>query len=183
MARIRSRLYCSGRPLSSPTFGVCLMPPAARSVFARRHAIVIGPTPPVTGVTARAWPISAIATSPPDPGAPRRITNAIDADVDHDSPRLDPVAAHQAGASRRDDEGYLPRLRSPAARVSEYAQRSRCIPAPRVAGPWACRRSLTCRSRRHSDRDNRRSPYPAASCSPGVYTGRALLSRSTGARH
>ena len=37
---------------------------AALAVFSIRQAMVIGPTPPGTGVKARAWSISSNATSP-----------------------------------------------------------------------------------------------------------------------
>ena len=76
---------------------------AARSVLSSRQAIVIGPTPPGTGVTAPATSLASAATSPTIRDLPPSPGNAVDADVDHGRARLDPVLAdHLRPADRRD---------------------------------------------------------------------------------
>ena len=68
---------------------------AARSVLTSRHTIVIGPTPPGTGVIAPATSTaSAKFTSPTMRDLPSR-GDAVDADVDHGRAGLDPVAANK----------------------------------------------------------------------------------------
>ena len=70
-------------------------------MFRSSTAIVIGPTPPGTGVTAPATCIApAKSTSPTRP-----VFGAVDADVDHGRAGLDPVALdHFRPADRRDDD-------------------------------------------------------------------------------
>ncbi len=66
---------------------------AAYSVFSSRHARVIGPTPPGTGVIQPARGECSLVNHVADQLA---IVLSIDADVDHDGARLDPFAFDQA---------------------------------------------------------------------------------------
>ena len=78
---------------------------AARTVFTIRQAIVIGPTPPGTGVIAPATSAhSAKATSPTSFDLPFCARHPVDADVDHGRARLDPVAAHHFRPADRGDQ-------------------------------------------------------------------------------
>ncbi len=80
---------------------------AARSVFTNRHTIVIGPTPPGTGVIAPATlTASAKHTSPTMLGFAVRARHAIDADIDHGRARLDPVAADEFGVAYGDEQKF-----------------------------------------------------------------------------
>ena len=80
---------------------------AARSVLTNRQTIVIGPTPPGTGVMAPATSTaSAKFTSPTMRDLPAGIGHAIDADVDHGCARLDPVAANEFGAADGDAQEF-----------------------------------------------------------------------------
>ena len=73
---------------------------AASTVLRSRQAIVIGPTPPGTGVIALARSLTASkSTSPTSPPS-----SAVDADVDHDRARLDPVGADHPRPSDRGDQ-------------------------------------------------------------------------------
>ncbi len=85
----RRRAPCAGSSaIALLPFG--RLPLAACSVLRSRKAIVIGPTPPGTGVIAEAICAAATkSTSPTSPScaAPRR--EAVHADVDHDRARLD----------------------------------------------------------------------------------------------
>ena len=81
------------------------MAQAARTVFASRQAIVIGPTPPGTGVIAPAtFAASAKATSPTRRVLPPSPGDAVDADIDHGRARLDPVAAHHLRPADRGEQ-------------------------------------------------------------------------------
>ena len=71
---------------------------AARSVLASSVAIVIGPTPPGTGVIHAARSFAAAKSTSPHELA---VGVAVDADVDHDRARLDPVALHEIRPCRR----------------------------------------------------------------------------------
>ena len=100
---------------------------AASSVLPSSIAIVIGPTPPGTGVIAPATSRAASKSTSPHELA---VGVAVDADVDHRGARLDPVAAHQRGPSRRRRPATSaldasPRRRSRGARVA-HASPSRC---------------------------------------------------------
>jgi hypothetical protein len=73
---------------------------AALTVLASRQAIVIGPTPPGTGVIAPATSrASSYATSPKTRRLPSR--DSVDADVDHRRTRLDLVAPDEFRAADR----------------------------------------------------------------------------------
>ena len=80
---------------------------AARSVLTSRHTIVIGPTPPGTGVMAPATSTaSAKHTSPTILRFAVRARHPVDADVDHGCARLDPAAAHEFGAADGDEQQF-----------------------------------------------------------------------------
>ena len=66
---------------------------AASSVFFNRYAMVMGPTPPGTGVS---QPATSRASSPRDVAAQPRV-RAVDAHVDDGGARLDPVAPDHLG--------------------------------------------------------------------------------------
>ena len=89
-----------------------------------RQAMVIGPTPPGTGVIARGDALgfgeSDIADEPRF--AVGRV-DAIDADIDDHGAGLQPVAPHQLGTADRDDENIRAPRRSPADRGSANARR------------------------------------------------------------
>ena len=74
---------------------------AAKTVFTSSIAIVIGPTPPGTGVMAAA---RAAAACELDVAAQFAVGAAVDADVDHDRAGFDPLAPHQLGAADRGDQ-------------------------------------------------------------------------------
>jgi hypothetical protein len=65
---------------------------AASSVLRSSIAIVIGPTPPGTGVISPARSAAASKST-----SPRGLVGAVDADVDHRRARLDPVALDSRG--------------------------------------------------------------------------------------
>ena len=71
------------------------MAQAARRVFTSKHATVIWPTPPGTGVIA---PATFNASCKGHIADQSRLAvgarQAVDADIDHGGARLDPVAAH-----------------------------------------------------------------------------------------
>ena len=122
---------------------------AAINVLSNRHAIVIGPTPPGTGVIAPAtFSTSAKATSPIRRDLPSGKGEAVDADVDHGGAGLDPVAAHHLGpADGREHEvgaaadgGKIARLRMRDGRPSR--------PRRAAVAPAACRRWRNGRSPR-----------------------------------
>ena len=70
-------------------------------MFSISVATVIGPTPPGTGVIHEARSAAgANSTSP----TRRPSSSAVDADVDDDRARLDPLALDQFGLARRDDD-------------------------------------------------------------------------------
>ena len=78
---------------------------AARTVLASRQAIVIGPTPPGTGVIAPAISVtSAKATSPTMRDLPPSCRHPVDADVDHGGAGLDPIAPHHLRSSDRREQ-------------------------------------------------------------------------------
>ena len=85
--------------------------------------MVIGPTPPGTGVIAPAMPCaSAKATSPTSSAFPPGRANAVDADVDDDGAGLDPVALdHLRLAHRRDQNIGAPTGRPGGRGVLECA--------------------------------------------------------------
>src|ERR1700677_2511448 len=75
---------------------------AASTVLLSRQAIVIGPTPPGTGVMAPAVHRLHKSDVSCEPRTAGIIGNAIDADVDHDGAGLDPCATdHLVTAYRR----------------------------------------------------------------------------------
>ena len=71
---------------------------AALTVLSSRQAIVIGPTPPGTGVTAPSDPLDRVEVDVAD----QTVLAACGADVDHDRAGLDHVGADQL---RRTDAG------------------------------------------------------------------------------
>ncbi len=149
---------------------------AARSVLASSVAIVIGPTPPGTGVIHRRASFAAAKSTSPHSLPSAR---AIDADVDDDRARLDPVALHELRACRRRRRRCPPAARGPAGRASSSGRRSPCSAPSAAPAPSAGRRCSTARSRPHAcRRDPRRSP-PAASCSRRACTGRSVGRFST----
>ena len=73
--------------------------------IAQQQAMVIGPTPPGTGVIAPATSAaSSKATSPTSRLLPSSARHAVDADVDHRRARLDPVAADHLGPADGGDD-------------------------------------------------------------------------------
>ncbi len=87
------------------------------TVLRNRQAMVIGPTPPGTGVIAPAMPCaSANATSPTSFDLPSRRSDPVDADVDHHGARLDPVARARSPAGRRPRPEYRRGAGRPAGR-------------------------------------------------------------------
>ena len=73
---------------------------AASSVLRSSIAIVIGPTPPGTGVISAARSAAAAKSTSPT----RPALGAVDADVDHVGALLDPVALHELGPPDGGDE-------------------------------------------------------------------------------
>ena len=128
---------------------------AAMSVFSRRHAIVIGPTPPGTGVIAPARSrASSNATSPTSfvffASASAGDVDAVHPDVDDDRARLDPVAADELRLADGDDEdvGLAADARRGRSCASARSSPSRARRAG--AAPSACRRCSTARRRRRA---------------------------------
>ena len=67
--------------------------------------MVIGPTPPGTGVIAPATATARVEVDVADePALPSGAVDAVDADVDHRRARLDPVALHHARPADRGDQ-------------------------------------------------------------------------------
>ena len=94
---------------------------AARSVLKSRHAIVIGPTPPGTGVMAPATSSASAKLTSPTMRICRR-TNAVDADIDHRGARPDPFAANVFGAANGDGRGSRRGGTKPQIAASGYAR-------------------------------------------------------------
>ena len=84
-------------------------------------AMVIGPTPPGTGVIAAGdrggFGIGDVADQPRLALAALRRRNAVHADVDHHGAGLDPDAAHQFRPADGGDDDIGARARSPAGRA------------------------------------------------------------------
>jgi hypothetical protein len=77
------------------------------SVFFISIAIVIGPTPPGTGVSAEATSLTASYIAVADEAITalaRAVIHAVDADVDDDGAGLDHVGRHEVGATDRSHE-------------------------------------------------------------------------------
>ena len=91
----------------------------ATSVLASRQAIVIGPTPPGTGVIAPATCAAAGEVDVADECLPPR--DAVDADVDHGRARLHPVAGDQPRPADRGHQDVGPRQTAGRSRVREWA--------------------------------------------------------------
>ena len=119
----------------------------ACSVLSSRQAMVIGPTPPGTGVIAPATSLaSAKATSPTMRDLPPARRNAVDADVDHGRARLDPVAAHHLRLAHGGDQHIgAPAHRRQIAR-SWNGRWSPSRSPPAAIAPPACRRCWSGRS-------------------------------------
>ena len=123
--------------------------------------MVIGPTPPGTGVIAPAMPCaSAKATSPTSLDLPSGAGDPVDADIDDDGARLDPVAAHDFRPAHRRDQniGAAQDRREVAAFWN--ARPSPCSSRPAATPPSACRRCWSVRARplrRRSDWAARRA--------------------------
>ena len=91
---------------------------AVSTVLRSRQAIVIGPTPPGTGVIAPATLIAAsISTSPTRRCLPSARRDAVDADIDDDRARLDPRRLEPSPADRSPRPGYRRGGRSRAGRA------------------------------------------------------------------
>ena len=71
----------------------------AVTVLARRQAIVIGPTPPGTGVIAPATSAQKRNPHPQQACSALWLINAVDANVDHGCTRFDPIAWYHFGAT------------------------------------------------------------------------------------
>ena len=88
---------------------------AASTVFCSRQAMVIGPTPPGTGVIA---PGDLGALGIGDVADELRLAvlagDAVDADVDHDRAGLDPVALDHLGTADGGDDDVGAAARRPA---------------------------------------------------------------------
>ncbi len=102
---------------------------AAVRVFCSRQATVIGPTPPGTGVIQPAVFTASLKTTSPTtlvfPCAAltgSRNGSTIYTDIDHGGARLDPVAAHHAGASDRRHEDVGAAASAASSRVREWAK-------------------------------------------------------------
>ena len=104
--------------------------------------MVIGPTPPGTGVIA---PATSRRLGEVDVADQPRLAvgavDAVDADVDHRRARLDPVAARPSPAGRRRRPGCR-RARQTAGKVAgaRMGDRHRAALARAAAAPSACRR-------------------------------------------
>ena len=136
----------SGRLLQIAGAGKPRARHAALSVLASRQAIVIGPTPPGTGVM---WPATRAQSSKSqvadDPRLAALASIAVDADIDHRRARLDPVALDHFAAGRPPRSGCRRGGRpSPRSRVREWAMVTVHSPAAAVAPP-ACRRCSSVR--------------------------------------
>ena len=104
-------------------------------MFASRQAIVIGPTPPGTGVIAPATSADAGEVDVADqPRLAVRPAHPVDPDVDHRRPRLDPVGPDHARAARPRRPGCRRARRPPAGRG--------CANAPSVTVQFS--RSSSC---------------------------------------
>ena len=147
-----------------------------------RQAIVIGPTPPGTGVIAPATcAASAKATSPTSCDLAVCARHAVDADVDHGRARLDPVAAHHLGpADRREQQiGAAAHRRQIAGLANGRPSRWRSRRA--AAAPAACRRCWSGRSPPLPGRRATRCTVLASMTQPsgvqGTSAGRPVASR------
>ncbi len=110
--------------------------------------MVIGPTPPGTGVIAPATSAtSANATSPTMRDLPSAPAHAVDADVDHGRARLDPIAPHHLRAS--DGREHQVGAAADRRQIARLGMRDRHGGVLRraAAAPAACRRCWSGRSR------------------------------------
>ena len=132
---------------------------AARTAFARSIAIVIGPTPPGTGVRRPARSAASGATSPTRPSSVR-----VMPDVDHGRPSFTQSRAARGRHADRGDDARRrgrPRRRDRAC-ASGRSSRSRAAGA--AAARPACRRCRCGRSRPRS-RPASSTPYSSSSAS------------------
>ena len=114
---------------------------AASSVFLSRQATVIGPTPPGTGVIAPRHLGGLREGHVADqPALAVRRRHALDADVDDDGARLDPVAPAPSPAGRPPPPPGRRGAPRRADRACASGRSSRCSSRRAAAAPSACRR-------------------------------------------
>ena len=144
---------------------------AQRTAFSSRQAIVIGPTPPGTGVMKPATSAAPGSTSPTRPASVR-----FDADVDHDAAGLHHVGGHHAGHADRGDEHVGRRA---CARRGPSCASGRPSPSrsPAAAGaPSACRRSRCGRSRPRARRSSSIACSASIAITPSGVAGTSVCS-------
>ena len=134
-------------------------------VLASRQAMVIGPTPPGTGVIAPATSAAAAkSTSPTSRRLAVRPVDAVDPDVDHRGAGLDPVARHHPGRPTAATRMSARRQTAGRSRVRECA-----IVTVQLSPSRSCAIGLPTMLER---------PTTTASCPARSPTGRAAASGS-----
>ena len=158
------------------------------SVLCSRQAMVIGPTPPGTGVIAPATSTaSAKSTSPTSRVLPSPL-DAVDADVDHRGARLDPVAADHPRPADGGDKDVGPAADPGRSRVREWAMvtvQSRRSSSCAIGLPTMLERPTTTARRPVEVAERVAQQHQAAQRRAGHQAGRPRASRpalSTGSR-